>query len=168
LGEPSVVAHCIRRGVEEYVAKPFNPVLLKARIGACLEKKRFRDRETLYLRQIEQEKKRSDELLHVILPGPIVDELKTTNEVRPRDCENVAVLFADLVGFTSYCDKHSAQEVVEPLQKLVEAWENCALEHGVEKIKTIGDAFMAASGLLLTQENPVLNCVLCVRYMMRT
>ena len=56
-------------GAEDYLPKPFNPVLLKARIGACLEKKRFRDRETLYLRQIEQEKQRSDELLHVILPG---------------------------------------------------------------------------------------------------
>jgi class 3 adenylate cyclase len=161
LGETDVVAHCISLGAEDYLPKPFNPVLLKARIGACLEKKRFRDRERLYLRQIEQEKKLSDQLLHVILPGPIVDELKTTNEVRPRRYDNVAVLFADLVGFTSYCDSHSAEEVVQPLQNLVKAWENCALKYGVEKIKTIGDAFMAAAGLLNAQENPVLSCVRC-------
>ena len=51
--------------------------------------------------------------------------------------------------------------MVPYLQKLVEAWENSALKHGVEKIKTIGDAFMAASGLLLPTDNPVLNCVRC-------
>src|SRR4029078_11616725 len=111
--------------------------------------------------QIEQEKKRSDELLHVILPDQIVRELKETNEVRPRRCDNVAVLSADLVGFTSYCDNHSPEEVVLYLQNLVRAWENSALSHGVEKIKTIGDAFMAAAGLLSPQENPVLSCVRC-------
>ncbi len=161
LDEIDIVARCISMGAEDYLPKPFNTVLLQARIAACLEKKRFRDRETQYLRQIEHEKKRSDELLHVILPGPIVHELKTTNEVRPRRFDNVAVLFADLVGFTSYCDTHSAEEVVMPLQKLVEAWENCAVKHGVEKIKTIGDAFMAAAGLLIAQDNAVLSCVRC-------
>jgi len=50
---------------------------------------------------------------------------------------------------------------VETLQKLVESWENSALRYGVEKIKTIGDAFMAAAGLLSKQDNPVLSCVRC-------
>jgi class 3 adenylate cyclase/ActR/RegA family two-component response regulator len=168
LGEIDVVARCISMGAEDYLPKPFNPVLLKARIGACLEKKRFLDREKLYLRQIEQEKKRSDELLHVILPDEIVQELKTTDEVKPRRCHDVAVLFADLVGFTSYCGSHSAEEVVLHLQNLVEAWENSALRHGVEKIKTIGDAFMAAAGLLQKRDNPVLSCIRCGLEMIRT
>jgi class 3 adenylate cyclase len=51
--------------------------------------------------------------------------------------------------------------VVPYLQKLVEAWENSALKHGVEKIKTIGDAFMAASGLLSPVDSPVMACVRC-------
>ncbi len=155
------VVHCIELGAEDFLPKPFNKLLLKARIGACLEKKRFRDREVGYLRQIEQEKQRSDELLHVILPEKIVAELKATNEVRPRRHDHVAVLFADLVGFTRYCESHTPEEVVPYLQKLVEAWENSALTHGVEKIKTIGDAFMAASGLLSPVDNPVLQCVRC-------
>lgn len=155
------VVRCIAMGAEDFLPKPFNPLLLKARLGACLAKKRFLDREKLYIRQIEQEKKRSDELLRVILPAEIVEELKSSNCVRPRRYENVAVLFADLVGFTKYCDSHSAEEVVPHLQNLVEAWENCALRYGVEKIKTIGDAFMAAAGLLKKTENPVLDCVRC-------
>jgi len=58
----------------------------------------WRDREVLYLAQLEKERKRSDELLHVILPGDIVKELKETCQVQPRRYENVAVLFADIVA----------------------------------------------------------------------
>ena len=161
LDQDDSVVRCIAMGAEDYLPKPFNPLLLKARIGACLEKKRFYDKERLYLHQIEQQKKRADELLHVILPGPIVEELKATNEVKPRRYDNVGVLFADLVGFTRYCENRHPEEVVPYLQKLVEAWENSALRHGVEKIKTIGDAFMAASGLLRPVGNPVLACMAC-------
>jgi adenylate cyclase len=111
--------------------------------------------------QLEAEKARSNELLHVILPDEIIRELKATNAVRPRSYEDVAVLFADVVGFTAYCEAHRAEDVVAHLQRLVEAWEESAVKHQVEKIKTIGDAFMAASGLLRRVENPVLNCICC-------
>ncbi len=73
----------------------------------------------------------------------------------------VAVLFADIVGFTRYCDQHPPEEVVSHLQRLVEVWENIAARHGVQKVKTIGDAFMASAGLLQDVENPVLNCLSC-------
>jgi class 3 adenylate cyclase len=148
-------------GAEDYLHKPFNSVLLKARIGACMEKKRLRDREVAYLQQIEEEKKRSDELLHVILPHEIVEELKTTKQVKPRRYENVAVLFCDVVGFTTYCESRQPEEVISHLQEQTEAYENLALRHDLEKIKTIGDAFMATAGLLKPVENPVLNCVKC-------
>jgi class 3 adenylate cyclase len=159
--EMESVVRCIEMGADDYLPKPFNQVLLKARIGACLEKKRLRDREQAHLQEIKREQERGDNLLHVILPAEIVAELKATNSVRPRRFENVAVLFADIVGFTSYCDQHEPEEVVTHLQQLVEAWENIALRHGVQKIKTIGDAFMATSGLLEPVDNPVLNCVQC-------
>jgi class 3 adenylate cyclase len=142
-----------------------NPILLRARINASLEKKRLRDREVEHLRQIDRERRRADELLHVILPGEIVRELKETNAVRPRRCEGVAVLFADIVGFTPYCMDQPPEEVLPRLQLLVEAWEAIAQEHHVEKIKTIGDAFMAACGLLRPVENPVRNCLKCAAAM---
>jgi adenylate cyclase len=161
LEEMDSVVRCIELGAEDYLPKPFDPVLLKARINACLEKKRLRDREVLYLEQIEAEKMRSDELLHVILPPEIVQELKATDTVKPRDYQNVAVLFSDIVGFTAYCDTHTPEEVVSNLQELVEAYEELALKHDLQKIKTAGDAFMAAGGLLKPLDNPVLNCVQC-------
>jgi class 3 adenylate cyclase len=155
------VARAIELGAEDYLPKPFNAVVLRARVGASLEKKRLRDRERLHLAQIEVERRRSDELLHVILPGEIVSELKETNQVRPRRHENVAVLFCDVVGFTPYCDANPPEQVVRHLQHLIEQWEESALRHEVEKIKTIGDAFMAAAGLLKRPDNPVLSCVRC-------
>lgn len=161
LDEIDSVVRCIEMGAEDYLPKTFDPVLLKARIDACLEKKRLRDRETLYLRQIEQEKRRADELLHVILPEAIVQELAATNRVEPRQVEDVAVLFCDVVDFTPYCAANDPQEVYENLQRLIERFEEIAADCGLQKIKTIGDSFMATAGLLYALENPVLNAVRC-------
>lgn len=161
LNETDYVVKCLELGAEDYLSRPYNSALLKARIDASLEKKRLREREVEYLRRIEDERRKSEALLQVILPQPIIEELKRTGVVVPRRHEDVAVMFADLVGFTKYCDRHTPEMVVYYLQDLVEAWEESALKHGVQKIKTIGDAFMAASGLMAPSENPVLDCVRC-------
>jgi class 3 adenylate cyclase/CheY-like chemotaxis protein len=165
--ETERVAHCVELGAEDYLPKPFDPVLLQARIGACLEKKFLRDREVSYLRQIEEARQRSDELLRIILPHGVAEELKTTNSVKPRRFENVGVLFCDIVGFTAWCDRHAPEEILAHLQELVETFERLAAEHGLEKIKTIGDSFMATAGLLSPVENPALRCVRCGLAMVR-
>ncbi len=155
------VVRCIELGAEDYLSKPFNRVLLKARIAASLDKKRLRDQETSFLQRVEREKKRADSILHAILPAAAVQELKASGQVRPRQVEDVAVLFCDVVGFTAYCDGHSPEEVVSHLQALVDRFEEVARDHGLEKIKTIGDAFMATAGLLQHVEEPVLAAVRC-------
>lgn len=159
--ESERIARCIEMGAEDSLPKPFDPVLLQARLGASLEKKRLRDREILHLRQIQEEKKRSDDLLHIILPHEIAEELKRTSAVQPRRFENVGVLFCDIVAFTAYCDQHAPERVLTQLQALVERFEHIGAASGLEKIKTIGDSFMAAAGLLLPVENPALHCVGC-------
>ena len=145
---------CIELGAEDYLSKPFNPVLLRARVEACLEKKRLRDQEQYHLKRIEDEKKRADELLEVILPKSIAEELRRTNEVKPRRYESAVVLFADVVGFTEYCDQRSPDEVLNNLQQMVYAFEELVSEYGLLKLKTIGDSFMAAAGLLNDVVNP--------------
>ena len=159
LGDIEYVVSCIKMGAEDYLSRPYKPVFLKSRINACLEKKRLREREQQYIADLDRERRRSDELLHVILPGQIVVELKEKNRFTPRRYEGVAVMFADIVNFTPYCEAHSAEEVVEHLQGLVETWETAALRYEIQKIKTIGDAFMAACGLLTLVDNPVLRCI---------
>jgi adenylate cyclase len=155
------MAACIQMGADDFLPKPFDSTILGARIEASLEKKRLRDREQRYLAQIDAERKRADELLHVILPDAIVAELKATDRVSPRRRENVAILFCDLVGFTAYCDAREPEEVISQLQDLVEAYEAIALDHGLLKIKTVGDSFMAAAGLLGQAAEPVLDSVRC-------
>jgi adenylate cyclase len=165
LDEVEGIVRCIELGAEDYIAKPFNPVFLRARIGAALEKKRLRDREVSYLRQIQEQKQRSEDLLRIILPADVADELKTTSSVQPRRFESVGVLFCDLVGFTAYCNQHPPEVILEQLQQVVEAFETLASAHGLEKIKTVGDAFMATAGLRTTLPNPAWNCVRCARDM---
>lgn len=154
-------AKCIELGAEEYLFKPFNSVILKARVRACLEKKKWHDQEKLYLHQIEEEKKRSDDLLHVILPNNIVEELKSTHKVKPRRHGEVSVLFCDIAGFTPYCDENDPEKVISNLDELTVVFEDLTLSYGLEKINSIGDQFMAACGLRGQIENPVLNCVKC-------
>ena len=161
------VVRCIERGADDYLPKPFNPVLLRARVGACLEKKRLYDQEVAHLALIEQERRRADELLHAILPAPAVAELQAMATVAPRRHEDVAVLFLDVVGFTSFCDVQPPEAVVANLSRLVEAFEELTDRHGLEKIKTLGDALMATGNLLVANADPVMAALRCAESTVR-
>jgi GAF domain-containing protein len=102
---------------------------------------------------------RADSLLRAILPDPIADELQADGRVQPRRYDSVAVLFADVVGFTEYSDRRDPEEVLGALVEIVNAFEAIAERNGLEKIKTIGDSFMAVAGLLTPVMNPDLQCV---------
>lgn len=161
------IAHSIKLGAQDYLPKPFDPVLLQARIGSCLEKKRLRDREAAYLQAIQLERDRSEDLLLVILPAVVAAELKAKGEVRPRRIENVGVLFADVAGFTRYCDSRDPETVHRDLQSLVKELERLTVSHGMEKIKTIGDAFLSAAGLMRSSPESTLDCIRCGLAMIR-
>jgi adenylate cyclase len=160
-GDREMLVDCIAGGAEDYLAKPFDLVLLRARLRAFLEKKRLHDNESTHLRRIQEQKLRADELLHVILPDTIAAELMEHECVQPQRHDNVGVLFADVVGFTAYCESHPPEEVLGHLQALILRFEEIAARHGLEKIKTIGDGFMATAGLLEPAANPGLACVRC-------
>jgi adenylate cyclase len=157
--EKTSIAACIERGAEDFLPKPIHPAILRARLGVCLEKKTLRDRTKQHLEQLAAESRRSNELLRVLFPDAIADELQATGAIAPRRHEMVAVMFADLVGFTEYCDQHSPEEVLIILQELFTRFEALAAEFNVQKIKTIGDSFMGAAGLFVPEERPALRCV---------
>jgi CheY-like chemotaxis protein len=161
LDEIDSVVRCIQMGADDYLPKPFNPVLLKARIGGCLEKKWLRDHQHLYLEQIQKGQERYDALLHGTLPEPIAAELAATNAVRPRRYDNVAILSAEVSGLGAYCDQHPPEEVGQALQQMAEAWGDVARRHGVERVRTTGDTFLAAGGLFQPTDSPILDCVHC-------
>ncbi|MEW6160108.1 MAG: adenylate/guanylate cyclase domain-containing protein [Verrucomicrobiota bacterium] len=141
------IVRCIELGAEDYISKPFNPVFLHARIGAALEKKRLRDQEQVYLKRIQEEQEKSERLLLNVLPKPIAERLKQGESGIVDNFSEVTVLFADLVGFTALSIHISATEMVQLLDEVFSAFDLLAARHGLEKIKTIGDAYMAVSGM---------------------
>jgi class 3 adenylate cyclase len=141
------VVRCIELGAEDYLFKPFNPTLLKARINACLEKKRLRDQEQAYLKQLQAEQEKSERLLLSILPRPVAEQLKQTQSTIADSFAEATVLFADIVDFTGISTHRSPIEMVNLLNHIFSAFDNLAEEHGLEKIKTIGDAYMVVGGI---------------------
>ena len=113
------------------------------------------------LAQAREARNQADELLHALLPKKAADEIRSIGTVIPRRYENVAVLFCDVTNFTSYCDKHEPEDVVSRLDALFVIFERVTARHGLEKIKTIGDGFMAAGGLLQEIHDPIGSAVRC-------
>jgi adenylate cyclase len=104
-------------------------------------------------RELELEQAKSERLLLNVLPAPVAARLKAEERVIADACPSVSVLFADIVGFTRLSEQLSAEELVELLDSVFARWDALAAGHGVEKIKTIGDAYMVASGIPLPRED---------------
>jgi class 3 adenylate cyclase len=149
LQETDSMIRCIEAGAEDYLAKPFNPVLLRARISACLERRRWRERERRYVERIELERQRYETLLRNILPGEIVARLNNGEVVIADRVEEATILFADLVGFTAVASRVTPAVLVDSLNRIFSAFDSLCRGLQIEKIKTIGDAYMAAAGLPL-------------------
>ena len=98
-------------------------------------------------RIIEKERDRSDNLLLNILPAEVAAELKDKGESEARDFDNVSVLFSDFQSFTETSEKLSAKELVTEINACFKRFDEITQQYGIEKIKTIGDAYMAAGGL---------------------
>jgi class 3 adenylate cyclase len=153
LDDMKSVVKCIEMGAEDYLPKPFDPVLLRARIDASLEKKRLRDQEQEYLRQLQVEREKAETLLLNILPRPIAERLKAGQTVIADHFENVTVLFADIVNFTGLSVNMSPSKLVVMLNEVFSAFDECTLQLGIEKIKTVGDEYMAVGGLPIARSD---------------
>ncbi|MDO9412066.1 MAG: adenylate/guanylate cyclase domain-containing protein [Pseudolabrys sp.] len=147
LDEIDSIIRCIEAGAEDYLPKPFDPILLRTRIDTSLEKKWMRDREKQLFEDLDREKQKSEALLLNILPQSIANRMRA-GEVNIADqVTEASILFCDLVGFTKLSGKLSPQATVDFLGKIFTEFDRLAEEAGVEKIKTIGDAYMAAAGI---------------------
>ena len=104
-------------------------------------------REFTAMRLLGEERARSERLLLNILPAPIAERLKASEESIAEHSEGVTVLFADIVGFTPLSARKTPQALVELLNRIFSEFDALADAHGLEKIKTIGDAYMAVAGL---------------------
>ncbi len=97
--------------------------------------------------QFNQERNKSEKLLLNILPESIADELKKFDSVEPKYYESATVLFTDFVGFTKIAENLSPADLIASLDECFRNFDRVIRKNGLEKIKTIGDAYMAVSGI---------------------
>jgi adenylate cyclase len=157
LDEIASVARCIELGAEDYLAKPFDPVLLRARIGACLEKKRLHDQEATLRRELEEWNRTledrvkeqvglveqlgrlkrffSPQLAELIVAGGAEDPLKTHRR-------EVTVVFLDLRGFTAFAETAEPEEVMGVLREYHHEMGGLILEHEGTLERFTGDGMM--------------------------
>ncbi len=155
LDEIDSVVRCIEMGAEDYLQKPFNQVILKAKISASLERKRLRDRERAFIKKLQIEQEKSEKLLLNILPKPVADRLKKGERTIADSFPEVTVLFSDLVGFTQMSAGIAPTELVERLNEIFLSFDILTELHNLEKIKTIGDAYMLVGGLPMPRADHV-------------
>ena len=141
-------------GAVDYIHKPFSGPIVLARVKTQLALQEA-------LSEAHEAREQADQLLHALLPKKAADEIRSIGTVIPRRYENVAVLFCDVTNFTSYCDVNEPEDVVSRLDALFVIFERVTAKHGLEKIKTVGDGFMAAAGLLQDHDDPLGAAVRC-------
>ena len=174
LVEISNKVKAFKAGGVDYITKPFEPVEVVTRVENQLrlreldlqlrEKNKILQREIADREQAEIEtrlllettkfqKDEIEELLLNILPKAIAERLQSGQSLIADSFSDVSVLFADLVGFTDFASQKTATETVQVLNQIFSRFDQLSLRHGLEKIKTIGDAYMVVGGLPEPQEN---------------
>src|SRR6184192_4002724 len=146
-------AQCIDLGADDYLPKPFNPTILRARIGAALRRHSLRALENEYLGKIENEKRHSEKLLRNVLPAEIATRLRNGESNIADHFDDATVIFADVVGFGKITARMKAFEIVACLNQLFSEFDKLAEDAGIEKIKTIGDNYMAVAGVPTPRSN---------------
>ena len=110
-------------------------------------------------KELAQEKRKSDELLANVLPKEVARELKEKGLTKPKHFDAVTVMFADFVGFTKASNEMSADQLVNVLDSCFKYFDDVVEDHGLEKIKTIGDSYMCAGGLPVANDTHALDTV---------
>jgi adenylate cyclase len=170
LDEMDSVVRCIELGAADYLSKPFNPVLLRARVGACLEKKRLRDLEKEQKRQLQElnaaldvrnrfirqtfGRYLSDDIVESILERP--DGLKIGGEKR-----QATILMSDLRGFTSLSEGLPAEDVVSMVNIYLETMTDIILQYQGTIDEFIGDGILVIFGAPLQRPDDAQRAVAC-------
>lgn len=130
----------LEAGADDFVSKPVHPGELISRMHAG-------ERIIEYEHQLRKERERSEDLLRNILPGAIADRLKGGEKQISDFHPESSILFLDIVGFTEWCMRMDASSMITQLAAFFAIFDEAIRKHGVEKIKSIGDAYLIAGGI---------------------
>ncbi|MHB8520430.1 MAG: adenylate/guanylate cyclase domain-containing protein [Limisphaerales bacterium] len=153
--QPDQKLRALKAGAKDFISKPFDLAEVLVRVYNMLEVRLLHLESKKLYDRVVAEQKVSESLLVNVLPHSIAKRLKGRLEITPDgftaviadSFPEVTVLFADLVGFTAFSQGLSAEVLVEVLNDIFTRFDNLADKRGLEKIKTIGDSYMAAAGL---------------------
>lgn len=141
----------IEAGANDFLNKPIDIQNVILRVNNAVYAKHLHD-------QLQAEQEKSEQLLLNILPKPIAERMKKGETNIADTYPDVTVLVADLVGFTTLSDHIGPEQTVQLLNEIFSAFDLLTEKHCLEKIKTIGDAYMVAGGLLLPRPNHAEAC----------
>lgn len=144
---PAARHRALAAGAHDFLAKPLEEIETLLRIGNLLETRALHTALRERNEALAGERETSERLLLNILPQTIAERLKRAPGVIADSFEEVTVLFADIVDFTAICERVGAEELVEWLNDVFSTMDGLAERFGLEKIKTIGDAYLVAGGL---------------------
>ena len=159
--QPEEKLRALKSGARDFISKPFNLAEVLVRVQNLLEVRLLTLQTKSLFEQVVAEQRVSEHLLNNVLPEVIVKRLKQQPEFQADNLSKViadtfpevTVLFADIVGFTKFAETVSARVLVDVLNEIFTKFDNITDHRGLEKIKTIGDSYMAAAGLPLPMHN---------------
>ena len=159
--QPDEKLRALKAGAKDFVSKPFDLAEVLVRVRNLLEVRLLHSETKKLYKQVVAEQKVSERLLHNVLPQAIAERLTGRPEVMDDNFSDivadtypdVTVLFADIVGFTKFSESLSAAVLITVLNDIFIRFDTIADHWGLEKIKTIGDSYMAAAGLPIPAPN---------------
>ncbi len=142
-----------------YLLKPFDERTLHSTIEMALYKHDINMKLRQRTLELEAEKRKTDALLHNILPVEIIDEYKLKGNIQPREYNLVTLLFTDFQGFSTISSQMSASDLVNELNDIFKNFDNILEDFGLEKLKTIGDSYMVGSGFPKENKNHAVDTI---------
>jgi len=142
-----------------YILKPFDERTLHTSIEMALYKNEINKKLRERTEELKAEKEKSDNLLQNILPIPIIRELKEKGIIVPRFYESVTLLFTDFEDFTTLASSMPPEELVTELNDIFKSFDLLINKYGLEKLKTIGDSYMAGGGFPIESNDHAVNIV---------
>ena len=130
-----------------YLLKPFEEKSLNTTLEMAFYKHDVETKVRQKTKELEEEKKKTDQLLHNILPAQIVKEWKQKGEISPRNYEEVSILFTGFYNFARQTAELTPEEILNELNEMFSGFDDIITKYGLEKLKTMGDNYMIGSGI---------------------